>query len=119
MLASAQDNLIFYDENGLHPIIFHRKTWLFILKGILTHYLNHSEHQAESMICHSSICSINGLDYYSAMMIGHETVYHWAMILAYGEQYWHLGYCPDLPDDYEIWLKEYSHQHQLKQTIIE
>lgn len=115
----AVDNMIFYDEQGKNKLIFHRHTWLSLLKGILIHYFKYTEHDAETLINHSTLCHLKHLNYYTVMMLCHEEVYHWAMILCYGEHYWQKGYSVDLPDDYDVWLKQYMQQHQLNQYIIE
>ena len=118
MINSCVDNMIFFNEDKSEKIIFHRRTWLNLIKGILTHYLRFSENYADSIIKNSSLCTGRDLNYYSVVMICHEEVYHWAMILAYGEQYWNVGYNYNLPDDYEIWKYNYSCKYNLKETII-
>lgn len=118
MIDLYTDDITFFNEDKSEKIIFHQRTWLSLIKGILTHYLRLSEPYADKVIESSSLCNDENLNYHSIMMICHEEVYHWAMILAYGEQYWDLGYNYNLPDDYEIWKHNYSCQYNLKETIV-
>lgn len=38
MFDDSKDNMIFTDNEAGDRVIFHRKTWLYIIFGILIHY---------------------------------------------------------------------------------
>ena len=42
-------------------------------------------------------------DYDDIICLNHETEYHWAMLGAYGEQYWLKGVSAQIPTDYNVW----------------
>lgn len=44
----------------------------------------------------------------AACMRSHESEYHWAMLIAFGEQYWLKGISQDEPDDYFEWESKYK-----------
>jgi len=52
-------------------------------------------------------------------MLCHDEEYHWAMILAYGEGYWHKGHTVDKPQDYYDWDEKYRNDNNLKPYAME
>lgn len=45
-------------------------------------------------------------DYDDIICLNHETEYHWAMLGAYGEQYWLKGVSAQIPTDYNVWFDD-------------
>ena len=90
MFEDAHDNMVFTDPETGDQLIFHRKTWLCTIHGILTRYLGFTPELAYDMIKNAPLCSDAGINYHSVGMLCHDEEYHWAMILAYGEGYWNL-----------------------------
>lgn len=50
----------------------------------------------------------HALDGYMAIVVrSHELDYHFAMLLAHGEQYWQRGIDSDPPEGFWAWEKQY------------
>lgn len=119
MFEDAHDNMVFTDPETGDQLIFHRKTWLCTIHGILTHYLGFTPELAYDMIKNAPLCSDAGINYHSVGMLCHDEEYHWAMILAYGEGYWHKGHTVDKPQDYYDWDEKYRNDNNLKPYTME
>ncbi|MDO4641111.1 MAG: hypothetical protein Q4A84_05335 [Neisseria sp.] len=119
MFKNARDNIEFINKETNEKLVFHRRTWLCSIFGILTHYLRYTSDYAQKMIQDSTLCSETGLDFYSAAMLCHEDEYHWAMIIAHGESYWTKNFNPELPEDYDDWLMNYKNKYNLKLNICD
>lgn len=105
--------LIVDDKNPKDRVIFNFHTWVEVIKGIMVKYANKSQNEAESIILASPLVN-NALNNYMAIVVRcHEYHYHWAMLLAYGEQYWLKGISSDLPEDYFEWDEQYRKDHNL------
>ncbi|MTD28228.1 hypothetical protein [Erwinia sorbitola] len=101
------------DKKPTENIIFNFHTWVEIIKAIMVKYANKSEDEAESLMFSSPLVK-NALDGYMAIVVRcHELEYHWAMELAYGEQYWQKGISSQEPEDYLMWDEKYRKDHNL------
>lgn len=119
MFDDSEDNMIFANNETGKKVIFHRRTWLYTIFGILTHYLRYTDEYAEKIINESLLCSSVELNAYSVVMLCHDEEYHWAMVLAHGDNYWENGFNVELPDNYHDWLDHYIKNNNLKSTICE
>ncbi|ERK16158.1 hypothetical protein L580_2304 [Serratia fonticola AU-P3(3)] len=108
------DHIMFVnDKNPAENIIFNFHTWVEIIKAIMVKYANKSEDEAVSLMFASPLVN-NALDGYMAIVVRcHELEYHWAMELAYGEQYWQKGISSQEPEDYFEWEEQYRKDHNL------
>lgn len=108
------DHILFVnDKNPAENIIFNFHTWVEIIKAIMVKYANKSEDEAVSLMFASPLVN-NALDGYMAIVVRcHELEYHWAMELAYGEQYWQKGISSQEPEDYFEWEEQYRKDHNL------
>lgn len=105
--SDAVNGMAFTNEKG-QVEIFDRKDFLTEIFAILTHYLRFSPEYADNAIrSHNVVFSETDLNYYSVLLLCHETPYHWAMEIAYGDLYWTRGYNSNLPDDYDKWISQY------------
>ena len=119
MFEDAHDNMVFTDPETGDQLIFHRKTWLCTIHGILTRYLGFTPELAYDMIKNAPLCSDAGINYHSVGMLCHDEEYHWAMILAYGEGYWHKGQTVAKPQDYYDWDEQCRNDNNLKPYTME
>ncbi|MGF6189703.1 hypothetical protein [Serratia sp. 2723] len=108
------DHILFVnDKKPTENIIFNFHTWVEIIKAIMVKYANKSEDEAISLMFASPLVN-NALDGYMAIVVRcHELEYHWAMELAYGEQYWQKGISSQEPEDYFEWEEQYRKDHNL------
>ena len=119
MFDDSKDNMIFTDNETGDRVIFHRKTWLYIIFGILTHYLRYTDDYAEKIINESFLCSKEELNFHSVGMLCHDEEYHWAMLSVHGDNYWNHGFNIELPDDYYGWMDSYIKNNNLKPKICD
>lgn len=57
-------------------------------------------------------------DYFECIYLSHELEYHWAMIGAYGEQYWMNDGCSELvPDNYYEWYKKFIDENNFPEPF--
>lgn len=57
--------------------------------------------------------------YTDVIFFSHETEYHWAMLIKYGDGYWLRGISPDLPDDYFEWEDKFIAENNLSESSFE
>lgn len=119
MFENVKDELNFTNSQTGEKIIFHRRTWLCSIFGILTHYLRYKNEYAKKLIDEAKLCSDQSLDFHSVAMLCHEEEYHWAMIIAHGEYYWNKGFNIELPDNYDEWLDNYRKTFNLNASICD
>lgn len=109
------DGITFFDdEDSSRGVIFNFHTWVAIIKAIMVKYAGMKESEAQAILLNSSLVE-NALD--SFMDVGlraHELDYHWAMLLAHGEQYWRRGIDSELPEGFWVWEKQYKKEHTLQ-----
>ncbi|MDX8001190.1 hypothetical protein FE394_18905 [Xenorhabdus sp. Reich] len=114
------DGMVITDENNPNKkLVFNFYTWVEILKAIIVKYANKSEDEAEQLVLnHPAVYS--PIDtYMSAALLGHESEYDWAMLMAYGHGYWEKGISADEPEDFEEWLEQYRKEHNLAEFCFE
>ena len=116
----VQDGLIFYDENSGKKMIFNQYSYCEYVKWNMVKYA-HLTYQEANDIVNGSHLSKKIESYRDIYAITHELPYHWAMLLAHGELYWHKGIPYPEPcekEDMIIWEKELSQKHNLKLNEI-
>ena len=102
--------LTFIDNKTGDEVVMFYGAWMYIISGVLIKYAHKSEKE---------VCEILKMPYYQkpksffeALCLSHELEYHWAMLGAYGEQYWLKGISSQPPADYYEWYESYlRHNH--------
>ncbi|CAI1588396.1 hypothetical protein [Serratia fonticola] len=108
------DGIVFKDEDDPEEtVVFNFHTWVEMLKAIIVKYANKKEEEAESMVLSSSLVCKPIDNYMAVCLRSHELEYHWAMLIAYGEQFWLKGVSSKQPDDYLMWDEKYRKDHNL------
>lgn len=111
MKSFIKDNLIFInEENPKEKVIFNFYSWVRLVEGTIVKYCRKSPDEAKVLVESSSVCRYPIEDYLDAMMISHNTEYHWALFITYGNNYWEKGISSDIPDD---WYDQYILKHNL------
>ena len=116
-MVNVIDGLRFY--NSEECIVFNFYSWVELLKAIIVKYANKTESEAERLVLNSPIACGQVNDFMSVAIRGHESEYHWAMLIVHGERYWMNGIELDEPNGYFDWEKEYRRTHGLKETCFE
>ncbi|HHP7836714.1 MULTISPECIES: hypothetical protein [Serratia] len=102
--SSLVDGILFRDENDSNEtVVFNFYTWVEMLKAIIVKYAQKSESDAELLVLSSSLVCKPINSYTAVCLRSHEIEYHWAMLIAYGEQYWLKGVESKQPDGYFDW----------------
>ncbi|CAI0845416.1 hypothetical protein [Serratia ficaria] len=108
------DGIVFKDEDDpRETVIFNFHTWVEMLKGIIIKYAHKSEDEAESLVLSSSLVCKPIRNYMAVCLRSHELEYHWAMLIAYGEQYWLKDIERKQPAGYLEWEAQYSKANKL------
>lgn len=108
------DGVVFKDEDDPEEtVVFNFHTWVEMLKAIIVKYANKKEDEAELMVLSSSLVCKPIDSYLAVGLRSHELEYHWAMLIAYGEQFWLKGVSSKQPDDYLILDESYRKDHNL------
>ncbi|CAG99240.1 uncharacterized protein KLLA0_E04599g [Kluyveromyces lactis] len=108
------DGVVFKDEDDPEEtVVFNFHTWVEMLKAIIVKYANKKEDEAELMVLSSSLVCKPIDSYLAVCLRSHELEYHWAMLIAYGEQFWLKGVSSKQPDDYLILDESYRKDHNL------
>jgi hypothetical protein len=111
------DNIKFLDKETEEQLIFNFKTWISVIQGIIIKYAKKTEQEARSLIEARNFVIPKTYDqvvYYS-----HETEFHWAMLITYGDTYWKNGISSDEPLDYIEWESQYRIDNSLKEESFE
>lgn len=118
--SSIDGVFLMSDKNNTQSVIFNVHSWSEIIKAILVKYANKSEVES-SEIFHKSIIikNFNVNNYNDVIFYSHELEYHWAMLMAHGEQYWLKGISSDEPDGYFEWETQYRKDHNLAEESFE
>lgn len=107
-----QDIIIAEDTN--EKVVFHFAVFYELLKECISKYGNISLEQAEQLVrnaglFHQEINSVADITYFS-----HESSFHWAMIVLYGNEYWHTHpKYATLPTDYNAWETAFLARYKL------
>lgn len=107
--------LIFTDNKTGDKIGMYYNAWRFIIRCILIKY------------AHKTVKEVNEIlekhyyekpkDYCDVIYLSHETEYHWAMLGAYGEQYWLKGISAQTPVDYDEWYNDCLKKNNLNEPF--
>jgi hypothetical protein len=112
-----KDDIEYSDKETGDKLIFNTKTWISLIKGIINNYVHKSEYEANVIIEKSNL--LIPKTYNQVIFYSHETEYHWAMLITYGEAYWLKGISSNEPIDYEEWEKRYRKISGLKKKSFE
>ncbi len=85
------------------------------------HYAGLSADEALDCLMKSTLVAKLPATYADVAFLAHEYEYHWAMILAYGENYWlgNLSVSSELPAGYDEWEREYIASNKLADSSYE
>lgn len=114
-----QDNILFVNpENSKEQTIFNFRTWSLLIEGIIVKYAHKKPEEARTILLDSHLykCLIEDIrskDYNALFFYQHELEYHWAMLLTYGELYWHNGISSTEPENFTIWESQYIKDNNL------
>ena len=117
-----EDNILFINpENPKEQTIFNFRTWCTIIEAIIVNYAHKTTEEAKEILetSHLYKClmkDIENKDYEGLFFYQHELEYHWAMLLAHGELYWHRGISEIEPEGFRDWEKQYIKDHQLAEN---
>ncbi|HJR31509.1 MAG TPA: hypothetical protein VJ889_22560 [Pseudomonas sp.] len=111
------DGMVFQDDDDpTETVIFNMRSWVEVIRGIIVHYANRTEAEADSLMAAAPVINKPVNNYIAVISRSHELEYHWAMLIAYGEQYWSTqGISPEPPEDYLEWETNYRTEHKLAQ----
>ncbi len=116
------DNILFINpENPKEQTIFNFRTWCMLIEGIIVKYGHKTDEEANTILINSHLykCLIEDIrkkDYEGLLFYQHEFEYHWAMLLTYGEMYWHNGISVVEPEGFDNWESQYIEEHNLAES---
>ncbi|AOM41993.1 hypothetical protein [Xenorhabdus hominickii] len=111
--------IITHEDNPNKKLIFNFYSWVEVLKAIIVKYANKSESEAEYLVLnHPAVYGYKN-SYMSVALLGHESEYDWAMLMAYGHEYWEKGVPAYEPEGFDEWLEQYKKEHNLARFIFE
>ena len=84
-----EELLVFSDNKTDEKVGMYYNAWLFIIRCILVKYRHKTAAEADEILKKHYYKKPANFD--DVICISHETEYHWAMLGAYGEQYWLKG----------------------------
>ncbi|EAZ9183326.1 hypothetical protein AHV85_22240 [Salmonella enterica] len=110
-----RDGILFIDsDNPSESIIFNLKSWIGIIEAIIEKYAGKTKEESKKMVSSSLIVkNMEIKNYNDVAFYCHESEYYWAMLIAYGEQYWLKGISPHEPVGYFEWAEQYRRRHNL------
>ena len=103
--------LVFSNNKTGDKVGVYYNAWLFIIKCILVRYAHKTPKEADEIL--KKHYYKRPEDYDDIICISHETEYHWAMLGAYGEQYWLKGVSVQMPIDYNEWYDDCLKENKL------
>lgn len=106
-----EELLVFSDNKTGEKIGMYYNAWLFIIRCILVKYGHKTEAEADEIL--KKHYYKRPEDYDDIIYLSHETEYHWAMLGAYGEQYWLKGMSAEVPTDYNEWYENCINDNHL------
>lgn len=112
---------IIFEENESSPnkIVFNFRSWVNIIIGLVIKYTDKSKQEVEDLVFQSPIICGALNNYMSVALRSHETEYHWAMTIVYGERYWDKNISVEEPQDYFEWENEYRLKNNLAKESFE
>lgn len=111
------ENIKYVDRETNDELIFNFYTWIKVIEGILVNYANKNIEEATNLIEKRNF--LKPESYIEAVYYSHDTEYHWAMMLAFGDNYWLNGVSSQEPNDYNLWDKKYKEINSLKKDSFE
>ena len=99
-----EEILVFSDNKTGKKVGMYYNAWLFIIRCILVKYVHKTTEEADEIL--KKHYYKRPEDYDDIICLNHETEYHWAMLGAYGEQYWLKGVSAQIPTDYNVWYDD-------------
>ncbi|EKY3196844.1 hypothetical protein ACVRUF_003741 [Cronobacter turicensis] len=120
MLKIIIDGLVFeQSEKPCSKVTFNYRTWICVIVAVIIKYTNKDKYKAEALVLGSSIICGALNNYMSVALRSHETEYHWAMTIVYGERYWDKNISAEEPQDYFEWEIEYRLKNNLAKESFE
>ena len=116
-----QDSVIFFNSNSNKKMIFNHYSYCEFVKWNMVKYANLTYEQASDKV-NGSFLSNKIENEHDVYYLTRELPYHWAMILAHGELYWHRGIpypepCPI--EDTKKWEQGLAQKYNLKMEDVE
>ncbi len=99
----SRDIIIVEDEK--EKVVFHFAIFCEQLKECIAKYGNIHMEQAELLVKRASFFIFRDINCFTGVVyFSHERSFHWAMIILYGNNYWHTHpeYATN-PKDYDAW----------------
>jgi hypothetical protein len=112
-----RDNIKFIDKESEEQLLFNFKTWITVMQGIIIKYTNKTEQEARNLI--EARFFVIPESYEQVTFYSHETEFHWAMLITYGDGYWQRGISSNEPSDYMEWESQYRIDNSLKEESFE
>lgn len=112
-----KDDIKFTDSETGEVLIFNFKTWISVIQGIMMKYARKTEQEAKRLIEAKSFVIPQTYD--QVIFYSHDTEFHWAMLVTYGEGYWQRGIDSNEPIDYLDWESQYRIDNSLKEESFE
>lgn len=106
------DGLVFDDAGG-GSVVFNYRTWVEMLCAVICAYAGKSRQESELLVASSAVVKNAAASHMSVVLCSHELEYHWAMLIAHGENYWAHGIEPTEPDGYVEWERAYRRRNGL------
>ena len=116
------DKILFINpENPKEQTVFNFQTWCMLIEGIIVKYGHKTDKEAHAILINSHLYTclledIRNKDYEGLFFYQHELEYHWAMLLTFGELYWHHGISSIVPEEFDIWERKYLKEHNLAES---
>jgi hypothetical protein len=107
--------LIFTEDKTGDKIGIYYHSWLSIIKEILIKYAHKTIEEANVILEKQYYQKPE--NYFDVVFMSHELEYHWAMLGAYGEQYWQKGISSKEPDGYYEWCDNYIKENNLNEPF--
>jgi hypothetical protein len=111
--ATLEDGHRHVDEQSGDAVIFNQRTLVEIVVGILVRWANMTEQQARDVARQARVLTAPVVSYNDVIFLSHDTEFHWAMLIAFGEQYWLRGISSEPPPGYDDWEADFIAKHQL------
>ena len=108
-----QDVIIVEDEK--EKVVFYFSVFCELLKECIAKYGNMPFDKAEQLVDNAAFLQPEISSVVDIVFFSHESAFHWAMIILYGDNYWqtHLEYAI-IPDDYDAFETEIFARYHLE-----
>ncbi|WP_336296460.1 hypothetical protein [Cronobacter dublinensis] len=114
------DGIVFEkNSSSTNKIVFNFRSWVAVIIGLVVKCTDISKQEAEGLVFNSPIICGALNNYMSVALRSHETEYHWAMTIAYGDRYWDKDIRAEEPHDYFEWESEYREKNGLAKESFE